>query len=393
MSRSVFVQAASLFVGTAISFSAHADFLGWLQKKTDELSKGATTTYYKAVTSPRICAANEVKDWFVKDVIPAFQQKDGLTVRPENLVFDGSEKLVANWNNNNSDRCDLIVLGSDVAALRGTDFSKTSRVELAYSPIVIVGQKDRLDAARAFLKKSPGDKLSCPELAEVSAQGRLGRIKPGGGTKKINLEMSISNSGQSAYVSCVYSEFDAVEPKEVVEGLVKTDGKEKEDRIKKFMGQVIFEQPSSSKVKDLFINDANGVGGGHLAIFTYESYVKEIKQKAAVNQTEIEVLYPAISVLNNFPAQILAAEGTNENTAAKSFLQVAKSKAMQSKLVGYGLRPTLADIALDRDYMKADIDVGESPRNRGDLHQLWDVVGRIQTPYAPAIAEIQNFAR
>ncbi len=65
-------------------------------------------------------------------------------------MFNGSGVLVENWNQGNRDRCDIIILGSDVAALRGENYDKNKAIYLAYSPIVIVGQKEKLDAARVF---------------------------------------------------------------------------------------------------------------------------------------------------------------------------------------------------------------------------------------------------
>ncbi len=90
---------------------------------------------------------------------------------------------------------------------------------------MIVGQKEKLDAARAFLDKKPTEALSCGDLSAVASKGRLGRILKQGQTSKLpatsrlTLEMSTSNSGQSAFVTCVYSTFDATSAKEVDEAL------------------------------------------------------------------------------------------------------------------------------------------------------------------------------
>ena len=338
----------------------------------DQLNAGI----YRAIGSLRVCAANEVKPWLINDVIPAFQEGEKSVVIGENdLVFDGSGELADHWNNGNSDKCDVVVLGSDVSALRAADFDRTKAVSLAYTPTIFVGAKDKLAAARAFLKKAPADPLSCADLAEVAKKGRMSRIKPGG-VGKLTFEMSTSNSGQTGYVSCVYSELNAEQPKEVDAALDGADGEKKQAALRNFMGTVIFEQASSSKVKDLFVTgEGQGVGAAHLAIATYESYLPEITKAAAANNTELETIYPAISILNNFPAFVIAKDGSAAASSAKAFLQTAVSVRMQQRLSKYGLRPAIAGIPL-APYMNVKIEVGDSPRNRKDLRKVWDVVGK-----------------
>ena len=350
----------------------------WKRTK-DEFS----SRFYKATGSLRICAANELRPWLEKDVIPAFKENEkSVTIREGDLVFNGSGVLVENWNQGNRDRCDIIILGSDVAALRSTNYDKNKATTLAYSPIVVVGQKEKLDAAKAYLDKKPGDALSCADLATVAAKGRLGRIlKPGQvsklpATSRLTIEMSTSNSGQSAFITCVYSTFDATTAKEVDEALATKESEPKEKSLKDFMNTVKFDVESSSRVKDGFVQSPLGVGGEHLAIFTYESYLPEIKKAAAQNGIELEIMYPAIGILSNFPATAIAREGTPASDTANAFLKLAKSKSMQESLLKYGLRPSIAGIAMP-DYMPLNIGVGDSPRNRSDLKKFWDIVGSV----------------
>ncbi len=367
----------AIFTNSACAGGFQFDEL-WKRTK-DEFS----SRLYKATGSLRICAANELRPWLEKDVIPAFKEGEkSVTIRENDLVFNGSGVLVENWNEGNRDRCDIIILGSDVAALRSQDYDKNKATYLAYSPIVVVGQKEKLDAAKAYLDKKPGDALSCADLASVAAKGRLGRIlKPGQVTKlpvtsRLSIEMSTSNSGQSAFITCVYSTFDATTAKEVDEALATTASEAGEKSLKDFMNTVKFDVESSSRVKDEFVQSPLGVGGEHLAIFTYESYLPEIKKTAAQNGIELEVIYPAIGILSNFPATIIAKEGTPANETANAFLKLAKSKSMQESLLKYGLRPSIAGIAMP-DYMPLNIGVGDSPRNRGDLKKFWDIVGSV----------------
>ena len=350
----------------------------WKRTK-DEFS----SRLYKATGSLRICAANELRPWLEKDVIPAFKENEkSVIIREGDLVFNGSGVLVENWNQGNRDRCDIIILGSDVAALRGADYDKNKATSLAYSPIVVVGQKEKLDAAKAYLDKKPGDALSCADLATVAAKGRLGRIlKPGQVSKlpvtsRLTIEMSTSNSGQSAFITCVYSTFDATTAKEVDEALATKESEAGEKALKDFMNTVKFDVESSSRVKDEFVQSPLGVGGEHLAIFTYESYLPEIKKAAAQNGIELEVNYPAIGILSNFPATVIAKEGTPASDTANALLKLAKSKSMQESLLKYGLRPSIAGIAMP-DYMPLNIGVGDSPRNRSDLKKFWDIVGSV----------------
>jgi ABC-type Fe3+ transport system substrate-binding protein len=367
----------ALFTNSACAGGFQFDEL-WKRTK-DELS----SRLYKATGTLRVCAANELRPWLEKDVIPAFKENErAVTIRENDLVFNGSGVLIDNWNQGNRDRCDIIILGSDVAALRSANYDKNKATSVAYSPIVVVGQKEKLDAAKAYLDKKSGDALSCADLATVAAKGRLGRIlKPGQVSKlpvtsRLTIEMSTSNSGQSAFITCVYSTFDATTAKEVDEALATTASEPGEKSLKDFMNTVKFDVESSSRVKDEFVQSPLGVGGEHLAIFTYESYLPEIKKAAAQNGIELEVIYPAIGILSNFPATIVAKEGTPANETANAFLKLAKSKGMQESLLKYGLRPSIAGIAMP-DYMPLNIGVGDSPRNLGDLKKFWDIVGSV----------------
>ncbi len=47
------------------------------------------------------------------------------------------------------------------------------------------------------------------------------------------------------------------------------------------MSTIKFDVESSSRVKDEFVQSPLGVGGEHLAIFTYEGYIPEIKKAAS----------------------------------------------------------------------------------------------------------------
>jgi ABC-type Fe3+ transport system substrate-binding protein len=332
---------------------------------------------YRAVGTLRICAANEVKPWLTNDVVPRFRESEkGVVISEGDLVFNGSGELADTWNSGNKDRCDIVILGSDVSALRATDFDRTKAVSLGYTPTVFIGVKDKLAAAREHLKKAPTDPLSCADLTEVAKKGRMSRLKLGS-VGKLTLEMSTSNSGQTGYISCVYSELNAESAKEVGEALEGSGSEQKQAALRSFMTTVVFEQQSSSKVKDLFVTgEGLGVGAAHLAIATYESYVPEITKAAAANGIELEVIYPAISILNNFPAFVVAKDGTAASDAAKAFVQTATSQKMQAQLVKYGMRPAVQGVQL-APYMNMKIEVGDSPRNRKDLRKLWDIVSKI----------------
>lgn len=333
---------------------------------------------YRATGSLRVCAANEVRTWIANDVVPVFRDSEkAVSIGESDLIFNGSGELADNWNATNKDKCDVIILGSDISALRAADFDRTKSINLAYSPTIFVGLKDKFSAARAFLQKAATDPLSCSDLALVAKKGRMSRLKPGG-VGKLAVEMSTSNSGQTGYISCVYSELNAESAKEVEDALDAAGGDKKQAQLRDFMSTVIFEQTSSSKIKDLFISgEGMGVGAAHLAIATYESYLPEITKAAAANNIALETIYPAVSILNNFPAFIIAKEGTPAFDSAKAFLQLATSPKIQQQLLKYGLRPAQKGIPL-APYMNMKIEVGDSPRNRRDLRRLWDVVGQVE---------------
>ncbi len=386
-SRQNSLLAVPLAAGLSFSGPAHAVSFSELYKSSFEALNGHI---YRAIGSLRICAANEVKPWLVNDVAPKFRESEkGIVVSENDLVFNGSGELADGWNNGNKDRCDIIILGSDISALRASDFDRTKSVNMAYTPTVFIGLKEKFATAREFLKKAPTDPLSCSDLVQVAKKGRMSRLKPGG-VGKLALEMSTSNSGQTGYVSCVYSELNAESAKEVTEALDGADGEKRQTALRDFMGTIIFEQASSSKVKDLFVSgEGLGVGAAHLAIATYESYVPEITKAAAANGIELEVIYPSVSILNNFPAFVIAKDGTKASDAAKAFLQTAASQKMQQQLVKYGLRPALQGIQLP-PYMNMKIEVGDAPRNRKDLRKLWDIVGRIDAVRAAGTLDFPN---
>jgi ABC-type Fe3+ transport system substrate-binding protein len=381
------LSVAALVAMTNLAGPAHAiSFADLYKSGFDTLNK----TIYSAIGTLRICAANEIKPWISSDVVPAFRLNEkGVVIGESDLVFNGSGELADNWNNANKDKCDVIVLGSDVSALRASDFDRTKSINIAYTPTVFVGLKEKLAAAREFLKKPATDPLSCADLAQVSKKGRMSKIKAGG-VGKLALEMSTSNSGQTGYISCVYSELNAESAKEVDAALDGGTGDPKKAALRDFMETAIFEQSSSSKVKDLFIaGEGLGVGAAHLAIATYESYLPEISKAAAANNIEIETIYPAVSILNNFPAFIIAKEGTAAHDASKAFLQMVTSQKMQQQLGKYGLRPAKQGIPL-APYMNMKIEVGDSPRNRKDLRKLWDMVGKTESVRAAGILDFPN---
>ncbi len=148
--RSFLAAFACMAILSSSAFAGGFQFDELWKRTKDEFS----ARLYKATGSLRICAANEVKPWLEKDVIPAFKETEkAVNIREGDLVFNGSGVLVENWNQGNRDRCDIIILGSDVAALRSGTYDKNKATTLAYSPIVVVGQKEKLDAARAYLDK------------------------------------------------------------------------------------------------------------------------------------------------------------------------------------------------------------------------------------------------
>lgn len=339
---------------------------------------------FRAVGSLKICAAKELKPWLEKNVIPAFQESEkSVRINDSDLLFEGSGVLADNLNNNNSSRCDVVIYGSDVSALRAESFDKNKAIYLANSPIVFIGQKEKLAAARKFVGKGENEALSCEDLAKVAAKGRFGRIMEAGQTYRtpkvstLTVEMSTSNSGQSAYFSCVYSAFDATSAKEIDDALSDKSGEAKEKGLLDFMSTIKFDTDSSGDVKDNFKNAGLGVGSAHLAIATYENYIPELMDAARNANVELEVFYPDIGILSNFPAQVVAKEGTQAYGTAMALLKLAKSKALQSKLPDHGLRPAIAGVPT-KEYMPMNIGVGETPRNRADLKKFWEIVGKVE---------------
>jgi hypothetical protein len=390
-----FAATLALACSAVIGATATAFSLTDLIKQAHETADGAL---YSATGSLRICAANEVKAWITdpNGVLEKFKASaQSVSVRESDLIFTGSQELADDLNNGNANRCDLVIFGSDVAALRASAFEKAKSTSLAYSPIIYVGQKSKLNAARNFLGKQPTDSLSCLDLAKVGQQRFLGRIDKSASNKvaKLTVEMSTSNSGQAGYFSCVYSTLMATTASDVEQALATPDGAKSEKDIQDFMQNITFLKDKSSGA---VISDFIGGGGtqipgaAHLAVITYEMYLPKIQDAAKTANVEMEWMYPDVGVLNNFPAIIVANPTSNQAKAAKAFLQVAMSKQSQSTLPKYGLHPAIPGIPL-ADYMKADVGAGDAPTSRANLRKVWDVVGQNANVQASGILNFPNF--
>ena len=365
---------------------AQADWMekmqGWWGQATDkagEVYDQAKTAYKDnwAVLPGEItvCVATELKDWINTDVVPQFKQQAPLiSVKVE---AHGSGELADAMNADNSMKCDVLIAGSDVAGLRWKGYKIGERLPVAYSATVWVGDKDKLAAARAFLGKPAGSPLSCTDLATVAGQGRYSKIKEGG-TGKVDVEMTTSNSGQSMYVSCVYSIVDAIDPQEVEQKLNANPALE--DQVRAFFKAVKFDVDSTTtltaKAEGEFMHP-NGIAYKHLAIATYESFLPLLAAEFAKQGKEMEVIYPTISILNNFPAVRITTEGKNGN-ATLAFVQFLLGEEAQRRLPHFGFRPANPRVDYSKDpiakFFNNKIEVGDSPTTQQMLRDLWDIV-------------------
>lgn len=359
--------------------SAHA---GWLDKMQTLWSQAVDKTqslYAESWASlpgkVRLCVATELKGWIDESVLPTFKQKAPLIAI--NIEAHGSGALVDAMNNGNTMKCDMLITGSDISAMRWNAFDISKRTPVAYSPTVWVGDKEKLDAGRAFLGKTADARLSCNDLAQVAAANRYSKIKKDG-KGKLELEMTTSNSGQSMYVSCVYSIADALDPKEVEDKF--NSNPALEDQVKAFFTQVAFQQDSTTTLTldPKGFMHPNGIGYKHLAIATYESFLPQLDQEFAKQGKTMEVIYPAVSILNNFPATIITSDGK----AAKALLDYMLSEEAQRGLLKYGLRPANPKVSYSSDrvgrYFNNDIEVGDAPADHQALRDMWDTVADME---------------
>lgn len=322
-----------------------------------------------------VCVAKELKDWINTAVVPPFK---AYAPKAEiKIEAHGSGDLADAMNGGNSMGCDILIPGSDVSGMRWKGYDIGKRKPVAYSATVWAGDKAKLDAARSFLGKAEGDALGCADLSKVAKERRYGRIQEGG-VGKLTLEMTTSNSGQSMYVSCVYSIVDAFDPREVEDRLNKDP--DLETKVREFFEEVKFDSSSTTtltvRAEGGFMHP-NGIGYNHLAIATYESFVPYLTEQFAEAGKELEVIYPEISIMNNFPATVLTKEGDNAELT-KAFLDYLLAKEAQDQLVEYGFRPANPQATyLDNEkskYFVNDIEVGDTPNTRQMLKDMWGIV-------------------
>ncbi len=394
-SSNTFALVGAALVAAAAVAPAQADWAQKLQGLWDGAASTAQDLYGQAQSAVKdhwaklpgqitLCTATELKDWISGEVIPRF--KEAAPLIGVKVEAHGSGELADAMNANNSMKCDVVIFGSDVAGLRWKGFEAAKRTPVAYSATVWVGEKDKLDAARSFLGKSAGATLSCTDLAKAAAQGRYSKIKEGG-QGKLDLEMTTSNSGQSMYVSCVYSIVDALDPKEVEQKLNANPALE--DQVREFFKVVKFDVDSTTsltvKPEGEFMHP-NGVGYKHLAIATYESFLPQLNEEFTKQGKQIEAIYPAISILNNFPAVRVTTEGKN-GEATTALLQFLLSQDAQGQLPRLGFRPANPKVDYSRDgvakFFNNKIEVGDAPRTQQALRDLWGIVS--QEPKAGAV--------
>jgi len=385
--NSITLMAASMAT-CLCAMPAQAGWMDKMQEMWGDATEAAQETYEenwaKLPGEITVCTAKELKGWITEEVVPKFKQKaPSIDV---DIEAHGSGELVNAMNAGNTMKCDILIAGSDVAAMRWSDYDIAKRRPIAYSATVWVGDKEKLDAARASLGKSTGEQLGCSDLAAVADQGRYSKIKEGG-KGKVNIEMTTSNSGQSMYVSCVYSIADALDPEEVEEKL--NSDPSIEDRIRAFFKEVRFQLPSTTtlttKAEGQFLHP-NGIAYKHLAIATYESFLPVLDKEFMEQGKQMEVIYPTVSILNNFPSVRITTDGKNGKATA-AFVSYMLSEEAQAGLVRFGFRPANPKVDVQGSemakYFNNNIEVGDAPTNQQMLRDLWEIVA--DDPKAKAI--------
>lgn len=361
---------------------ANAGWLDKMQSLWGQAVKESQTLYADSWASLpgeiHLCVTKELQNWITEDVLPKFNKKASLI--SVNIEAQGSGELIDAMNAGNAMKCDLLIPGSDIAAMRWNAYDIRKKTPVAYSPTVWVGDKEKFDAGREFLGKAKGDKLSCGDLAKIAAQERYSKIKKDG-KGKLAIEMTTANSGQSMYVSCVYSTVDALDPKEVEAKL--NEHPEFEDQVKNFFNAVIFQKDSTvtltMKPEGEFMHP-NGISYKHLAIATYESYLPQLDQEFTKQGKTMEVIYPSVSVLNNFPAITITTEGKN-GKATQALLNYMLSEEAQHGLLQFGFRPANPKVDYSDNpvhkYFNSDIEVGDAPTTQQQLRDLWGIVSNM----------------
>jgi len=121
----------------------------------------------------------------------------------------------------------------------------------------------------------------------------------------------------------------------------------------------------------------NGISCKHLAIATYESFLPMLDKEFTEQGKTLEVIYPGVSIMNNFLAVRITTEGKN-GEATEAFLSYLLQEEAQRDLVKHGFRPANPRVDYSNDpigrYFNRDIEVGEAPSSQQMLRDLWDIV-------------------
>jgi ABC-type sulfate transport system substrate-binding protein len=124
----------------------------------------------------------------------------------------------------------------------------------------------------------------------------------------------------------------------------------------------------------------NGIGYKHLAIATYESFLPQLEQEFTKQGKVMEVIYPSVIILNNFPAVRITTEGKN-GKATQAFMDYLLGADAQTALLQFGFRPANPKIDYSSypvsKYFRNDIEIGDAPATQQLLRDLWDIVSNM----------------
>lgn len=105
----------------------------------------------------------------------------------------------------------------------------------------------------------------------------------------------------------------------------------------------------------------------HLAIATYEALLPQLSKVFVDQGKQMEVIYPPIIILNNFPAVRLTTEGKN-GMATEAFVEYLTGAEAQQAIVAYGFRPANPLVKYGSEpaakFFNTDIEVGDAPSSQ-----------------------------
>ena len=231
------------------------------------------------------------------------------------------------------------------------------------------------------MNKATDAPLSCEELAKVAKEERYGKIQ-GGGTGGLDIAIGGGNGGQMMSLACLYSTVGGFDAQSVAQKF--QDNKGAGEAMGYFFQVAKWDNGTTASLTlgqtGEFMHP-NGIAYKHLAIASYENFLPELDKRFTSQGKQLDVIYPPVTLINNFPAVRLTTEG-RDGQATAAFLAFMLDRPAQQKLADFGFRPANPQVdyrqSTSAKYFNNKMEVGDAPADSQALANLWRLLG--QTP-------------